>query len=98
MNSRSEQARKVAVEVAEQIAKAVTSRIGRWIPAWTIVAEASDAFTDSLFAWERTGSPNDLDVVRQKVEALVDAWRRADVRLQIARLDGAPAADPDLAA
>lgn len=88
--SRSEQARRIAWEVSERIAAATSPGLGKWALAWTIVAAASDDFTDTLLEWETSGTPNDLDNVRQKAESLVDAWRLADTKREISRLGGTP--------
>lgn len=80
MNSRRAKARKIAGIVSERVAEVTTPGLGKWDPAWELVATPSDRFMDVLAAWESTGSPNDLEAVEQEAEALVGAWREADRR------------------
>ena len=92
MSSRREKARRIAWEVSERIAAATSPGLGHWPPTWELVAEPSDRFMDALYAWEGSGLPADLEAVQREVEALLDAWRGADTKRQVARLAGSPEA------
>ena len=85
-SSQREQARKIAWSVAERIRQVSTEGLGRWDSAWELVAEPSDVFMDALYQWEQSGKPDDLDAVHRTAEALLDAWRKADTKFQIAHL------------
>ena len=82
MNSRRDRGRRIARVVSERIAEVTTRGLGRWDPAWEIVAEPSDRFMDALPLWETGGSPAHLMHVEREAEALVSAWREADQKYQ----------------
>ena len=92
MSSRREKARKIAWIVSERIREVTTPGLGQWEPTWEIVAEPSDRFMEALLAWEHSGLPADLEAVQRAAEALVDSWRGADTKRQVARLAGSPEA------
>ena len=78
MNNRTEKARRVAWIVSERIKEVTTPRLGGWNPTWELVAEPSDRFMDTLYEWENSGLPEDLEAVEQAGVDLVAAWREAD--------------------
>ena len=61
-----EAARQVCENIARDIQQMAPSGIGRWDPAWEIVASASAEFVLALFAWEDSPS--------EKLEAQVRYW------------------------
>ena len=69
---------RVAQIVSERVKEVTTPGLGRWKPAWELVADPSDRFMDALFEWERSGSTEDLEAMQVKAEALIAAWREAD--------------------
>ena len=78
MNSRSEKARHIAWIVWERIGEVTTPGLGRWAPSFVMVSEEMDAFIDTLYEWEHSGLPEDLEAVEQAGVDLVAAWRAAD--------------------
>ena len=90
--ARREQARKIAWEVSERIRDATSPGLGKWPPTWEIVTGPSDRFMDALYQWETSGARDDLEAVRRGAEALVLAWRRADIKFHVSRLQDAPEA------
>ena len=58
--------RRICENMAREVEQIAPPGIGRWEPAWEIVASASAEFMIALFAWE--DSPSD------KSEALVRYW------------------------
>ena len=78
MNSRSEKARRIAWIVFERIREVTTPGLGQWDPAFELVSEPSDRFTDTLYQWENSGLAEDLKAVEQTGVDLVAAWREAD--------------------
>ena len=76
--SRREEAKRIAWSVSERIAEVTTLRLGRWAPSFVMVSHESDAFVDTLYAWERSGIEEDLKVVEAASVVLVAAWREAD--------------------
>ena len=78
MNSRREKAQKIAWIVSERIAEVTTTGLGRWAPSFVMVSEESDEFMDTLYAWENSGLPEDLEAVEQAGVELVAVWREAD--------------------
>ena len=70
----------LALLVAEEIARLVRPGLGRWGPAWELVAEPSDAFLDALSAWKESGLSADLRAVKKTAAELIAAWADADRR------------------
>ena len=78
MRSRGEKARRIAWIVWERIGEVTSPGLGRWAPSFAVVSEQMDAFIDTLYQWEHSGLPEDLEAVQQTAESLVAAWREAD--------------------
>lgn len=81
MTDRGRQINEFAVATIKRIAP---SGLGRWDPAWTLVAEPSDRYLDDLRAWEDEDTPQNRADLQASAEALVHAWREA-ARLYTAR-------------
>ena len=75
MNSRSQKASRIAWVVSERIGEVTSPGLGRWNPTWELVAEPSDRFMDTLYEWENSGLPEDLEAVEQAGVDLVAARR-----------------------
>ena len=78
MRSRREQARRIAWIVSEDVRQVTNPGVGKWAPSFVMVAEESDEFIDTLYEWEKSGLPEDLEVVKQAAVDLVAAWKEAD--------------------
>jgi hypothetical protein len=61
-----EAARQVCVNIAREVQQIAPSGLGRWEPAWEIVADADAEFMIALCAWEDSPS--------EKLEAQVRYW------------------------
>ena len=97
MSSRRERARSNAFAVSEEVRNVTSPGLGRWRPAWELVAGPSDRFIDTLYEWERSGSRDDLDATQRAAEALVQVWREADAKFRVSLLKDAPAAVGEVA-
>ena len=86
MPSRLEKGRRIASIVSDRIRQVCSAGLGAWDPTWELVAQPSDCFMDALHQWETTGAREDLEAVHGSAEALVEAWRVADTKFQVARL------------
>lgn len=78
MSSQREKARRIAWIVSEDVRGVTTPGLGKWGPSFVMVSDESDVFIDSLYRWEHSGLPEDLEVVKRAGVDLVAAWREAD--------------------
>ena len=53
--------------------------LGRWEPAWEIVAAPSERLLDALADWERTGAEADRRAALCAAEDVAIAWERAAI-------------------
>lgn len=71
----------IVAEVCRRVTKAVGEAappgLGRWDPAWELVAEPSDAFLDALADYQATGSRDAEERIQRTANELVAAWREA---------------------
>lgn len=67
----------VARWVADRVQEVAPPGLGRWGPAWDMVALPSLEFLDALARWEATGSEDDREAARVAAGAVVSAWRKA---------------------
>lgn len=88
MADRHELARKIARRVSERVRRVAPPGIGRWDPAWEIVAAPSDHFMDALTAWEREATAETEERVRRTADELVEAWREAGRRFEATQTRG----------
>ena len=72
-----EAARQVCENIARDIQQMAPSGIGRWDPAWEIVASASAEFVLALFAWEDSPSEELESQVRYWGDEVMERWREA---------------------
>ena len=72
-----EAARQVCENIARDIQQMAPSGIGRWDPAWEIVASASAEFVLALFAWEDSPSEELEAQVRYWGDEVMERWREA---------------------
>ncbi|HKK08770.1 MAG TPA: hypothetical protein VKA44_07795 [Gemmatimonadota bacterium] len=83
--TRRERERLICQRVTRRIGEVAPEGIGRWDPAWEIVAPPSDAFLDVLDAWLNDDSPDTRAALQAAADDLVRAWREAGRRYQEAR-------------
>lgn len=67
----------VARWVTDRVQEVAPRGLGRWRPAWDVVAFPSLAFLDALARWEESGSEEDREAARKAAGAVVAAWREA---------------------
>ena len=72
-----EVARRICDNIARQIQQMAPSGIGRWEPAWEIVASASAEFMIALCAWEQSPSEELLTQVRYWGDEVMARWHEA---------------------
>lgn len=75
--TRAEIATEVCRRVAKAVEEAVPAGLGRWGPAWDLVADPSDAFLDALADYQAAGSGEAEERVQRTANELVAAWREA---------------------
>lgn len=61
------------------VAEIAPDGIGRWVPAWDIVAPADAEFMIALADWEADPTDDAKLRVKATYTAVLDAWRRAAV-------------------
>ena len=72
-----EAARQVCENIARDIHQMAPSGIGRWEPAWEIVASASAEFMIALCAWEQSPSEELEAQVRYWGDEVMARWHEA---------------------
>ena len=72
-----EATRQVCENIARDIHQMAPSGIGRWEPAWEIVASASAEFMIALCAWEQSPSEELLTQVRYWGDEVMARWHEA---------------------
>jgi hypothetical protein len=72
-----EAARQVCENMAREVQQIAPSGLGRWEPAWEIVASASAEFVLALFAWEDSPSEELESQVRYWGDEVMERWREA---------------------
>ncbi len=72
-----EAGRLVLDRVVRRIGEVSPAGLGRWRPAWDIVADPSDRFLDTLRLWESEDSPATRAKLQAAADAFVTAWRLA---------------------
>lgn len=77
MSSRALAARRVCRWVTDRVRDVAPAGVGRWGPAWDLLAAPPNDFLDALAAWEATGAIEDREVCRLAGAAVVSAWREA---------------------
>jgi hypothetical protein len=77
LEGRADAGRRLCRKLAGDVRELAPAGIGRWDPAWRTVSAATDAFLDTLAAWESTGSDALLPELRARYFAVLDAWRTA---------------------
>ena len=77
-----EATRQVCENIARDIQQMAPSGIGRWDPAWEIVASASAEFMIALFAWEDSPSEKLEAQVRYWGDEVMARWHEAAKRFE----------------
>ena len=72
-----EAARQVCVNIAREVQQIAPSGLGRWEPAWEIVADADAEFMSALFAWENSPSDKSEALVRHWGDEVMARWHEA---------------------
>ena len=75
--TRREKARIVCERVAERIHEVSPVGLGRWVPAFEVVAAASDTFMDRLKEWETEDSADTRLNLEVAGTTLIGAWAEA---------------------
>lgn len=70
--------RRLCELLAERVQAKVSPGIGKWEPAWQIVAEVSADFLAALAAWEAIGGEEARDLVKATYEAVLCTWDEAE--------------------
>jgi len=69
--------RQVCENMAREVQQIAPSGLGRWEPAWEIVASASAEFVLALFAWEDSPSEELESQVRYWGDEVMARWHEA---------------------
>ena len=77
-----EATRQVCENIARDIHQMAPSGIGRWEPAWEIVASASAEFMIALCAWEQSPSENREAQVRYWGDEVMARWHEAITKFE----------------
>ena len=72
-----EAARQVCENMAREVHQIAPSGLGRWKPAWEIVADADAEFMIALFAWEDSPSEELEAQVRYWGDEVMARWHEA---------------------
>ena len=72
-----EVARRICDNIARQVQQMAPPGIGRWEPAWEIVASASAEFMIALCAWEQSPSETLEAQVRYWGDEVMAGWHEA---------------------
>jgi len=75
--TREERTRHVCRRLTECIGEVTPAGLGKWDPAWELVAAPSTVFLDTLAAWERKDTPETRAHLQAAADAVVRAWRAA---------------------
>lgn len=100
--TRQEAARMMAGRFAGRVRDIAPAGLGRWLPAWELVAGPTDDVLDAIHAWEAAGDDplNEAELrqaVSDAVAVALDAWREAAEAWQIvAGRPGTPKANERL--
>jgi hypothetical protein len=72
-----EAGRQVCENMAREVQQIAPPGLGRWEPAWDIVADADAEFMIALFAWEDSPSEKREALVRHWGDEVMARWREA---------------------
>ena len=72
-----EAARQVCENMAREVQQIAPSGLGRWEPAWEIVADADAEFMIALFTWENSPSDKSEALVRHWGDEVMERWHEA---------------------
>lgn len=76
-DDRAHRAVQLCGQLSREVAQIAPPGIGRWSPAWQIVAEADAEFVVALAAWERSGSEGEQSRLRESYLDVLGAWKCA---------------------